>query len=179
MGILAHSDLGIIAAAANAYSRWHRAEEQLRVIAKEPDQYTEVMKTKAGNWIQNPIVGIANSARDALVRYEAELGLSPTSRTRIRIDKNAHKSLRKECCREMLNEKLGDEPCSSSEGGSRILRGYMPGSLSFQSHGRRRLSDIFDRQTNGFRQYTTAYVEMGKKNGKAKSAPGSASTGSS
>jgi P27 family predicted phage terminase small subunit len=94
MGILAHSDLGIIAAAANAYSRWHRAEEQLRAIAKEPDQYTEVMKTKAGNWIQNPIVGIANSARDALVRYEAELGLSPTSRTRIRIDKNAHKSLR-------------------------------------------------------------------------------------
>ena len=94
MGILAHSDQSIIAAAANAYSRWYRAEEQLKAIAKEPDQYTEVMKTKAGNWIQNPIVGIANAARDALVRYEAELGLSPTSRARIKIEKTQTQSRR-------------------------------------------------------------------------------------
>jgi P27 family predicted phage terminase small subunit len=86
MGTLAHSDQGIIAAAANAYSRWHRAEEQLKALAKGPDQYTEVMKTKSGNWIQNPLVGIANAARDALVRYGSELGLSPTARAKINID---------------------------------------------------------------------------------------------
>ena len=86
MGTLAHSDQGIIAAAANAYSRWHRAEEQLKALAKGPDQYTEVMKTKSGNWIQNPLVGIANAARDALVRYGSELGLSPAARAKINID---------------------------------------------------------------------------------------------
>ena len=87
MGILACSDQGTIAAAANAYSRWHRAEQQLKAIAKDPDQYTEVMKTKSGNSIQNPIVGIANAARDAMVRYESELGLSPTARTRLKVEK--------------------------------------------------------------------------------------------
>ncbi len=94
MGILARSDQFVIAAAANAWSRWLRAEEQLRKIATDPDKYTEVIKTKSGNWIQNPIVGIANAARDDLVRYSAELGLTPTSRTRIHIDKNANKTLR-------------------------------------------------------------------------------------
>ena len=94
MGTLAHSDLGIIAAAANAYSRWFRAEEQLQKLATQPGQYTEVIKTSSGNHIQNPIVGIANAARDALVKYELELGLRPTARTRIKVDSTADMSRR-------------------------------------------------------------------------------------
>jgi P27 family predicted phage terminase small subunit len=94
MGILAHSDQGIMAAACNAFSRWLRAEEQLKLLITEKNPYTEVIKTKAGNYIQNPLVGIANSARDAVVRYEAELGLSPTARTKIKIDTNANQTLR-------------------------------------------------------------------------------------
>jgi P27 family predicted phage terminase small subunit len=85
MGILAHSDQGLIAAAANSYSRWHRAEEQLQILSKE-GKYSEIIKTKSGNWIQNPLVGIANAARDACIRFELELGLSPTARTRIKLE---------------------------------------------------------------------------------------------
>jgi P27 family predicted phage terminase small subunit len=107
MGILARSDQGIMAAACNAFSRWVRAEERLQMLhaqlceeyakLENPPKlpaYSEVITTKSGNFIQNPLVGIANAARDSVVRYEDSLGLSPRARIGLKIDKNASRSLR-------------------------------------------------------------------------------------
>jgi phage terminase small subunit len=68
--------------------------EQSEPALKSIAFYSEICETKSGNWIQNPIVGIANAARDACIRYEIELGLSPQARTKIKIDRNANKTLR-------------------------------------------------------------------------------------
>ena len=88
MGTLAHSDMGIITAAALAWNRMVRAEERLREMSeKKGGGYIEVIPTKAGNVIMNPIVRVANTARVEFVKYCAELGLSPTSRTRIKVEK--------------------------------------------------------------------------------------------
>ena len=94
MGTLAHSDQGIITAAVAAYSRWYRAEEQLRKEEERTGEYAETEITKAGNNIQNPLVGIANAALAAMAKYESELGLSPTARTRIKVEKDAPQSRR-------------------------------------------------------------------------------------
>jgi P27 family predicted phage terminase small subunit len=48
----------------------------LIVTKKSPDH-------TGGNVIQNPLLGIMNRARMDLVRYATELGMSPTSRSRI------------------------------------------------------------------------------------------------
>ena len=41
------------------------------------------MKTSKGNFIQNPLIGIANRALDLMHKYLTEFGLTPSSRTRI------------------------------------------------------------------------------------------------
>jgi P27 family predicted phage terminase small subunit len=42
-----------------------------------------IIRTKAGNAIQNPLVGAANKAMADMVRYAAEFGLTPSARTRV------------------------------------------------------------------------------------------------
>lgn len=45
--------------------------------------HAAVIRTKQGNLIQNPMVGVANTARREMQRLAAEFGLSPSSRTQI------------------------------------------------------------------------------------------------
>jgi len=88
MGTLASSDMGVIAMAACAYSRWYHAEETLnRYIEKSDTGYIDAVKTSSGILIQNAVVGISNAAAKALVKYCSELGLTPSSRTRVHIEK--------------------------------------------------------------------------------------------
>ena len=51
----------------------------------ERDQLTSglMIKTTNGNPIQNPLVGIANKAAAAMVRYAAEFGMTPSARSRV------------------------------------------------------------------------------------------------
>jgi P27 family predicted phage terminase small subunit len=44
-----------------------------------------VVKTKSGNIIQNPLVGVANKAMADVVRYAAEFGMTPSARSRIEV----------------------------------------------------------------------------------------------
>ena len=89
MGTLAVSDQAVIAGFCAQYSRWIKAEERL-AASEGPDK--EVMQTVNGHWIQNPWLGISNRAHDKMVKLAAELGLTPTARTRIRLDKPAGRS---------------------------------------------------------------------------------------
>ena len=83
-GIVTRLDRGILAAYCQAYGRWRQAEEALHRFAKK-DGATRglIIKTTNGNAIQNPIVGSANKAMSDMMRYAAELGLTPSSRARV------------------------------------------------------------------------------------------------
>lgn len=84
LGIMTELDRGALAAYCQAYGRWVAAESVLARMA-EKDAVTEglVIRTKAGNVIQNPLVGTANKAMADMVRYAAEFGLTPSARTRV------------------------------------------------------------------------------------------------
>ena len=86
MGILASSDQGVIA----AYCHWaalsikaKRLLNKLGESGKDP----EIITTKSGNIIQNPWLGIANRANHEIVKVAAQLGLDPTARTRLEVEK--------------------------------------------------------------------------------------------
>jgi P27 family predicted phage terminase small subunit len=84
-GILTAIDRAALAAYCQAYGRWLQAERALAATAKH-DAITAglLIKTTKGNAIQNPLVGIANKAKSDMVRYAAEFGMTPSSRTRVR-----------------------------------------------------------------------------------------------
>ena len=84
LGILTNLDRGALAAYCQAYGRWVAAETALAHMAQK-DAITEglIIRTKAGNVIQNPLVGAANKAMADMVRYAAEFGLTPSARTRV------------------------------------------------------------------------------------------------
>lgn len=53
------------------------------MAAKDGGTAALLIKTKDGNAIQNPLVGIANKARADVVRFSAEFGMTPSARSRV------------------------------------------------------------------------------------------------
>jgi P27 family predicted phage terminase small subunit len=87
IGTLTQIDQTMFAAYCIAYSRWRRAEEDLeRMAVTDGSTHAAVIRTKQGNLIQNPMVGVANTARREMQRLAAEFGLSPSARTQIDAD---------------------------------------------------------------------------------------------
>lgn len=87
MGILSTIDQAALAAYCGAYSRWRKAEEELAKLEEKGGQIAGmVLKTISGNWIQQPLIGISNTAARDMVRYACEFGMSPSARARLAID---------------------------------------------------------------------------------------------
>jgi P27 family predicted phage terminase small subunit len=87
IGTLTEIDQTMLAAYCIAYSRWRHAEEDLERMAQtDASTHAAVIRTKQGNLIQNPMVGVANTARREMQRLAAEFGLSPSARTQIAAD---------------------------------------------------------------------------------------------
>lgn len=86
MGVLSSIDQQTLAAYCAAYSRWRLAEEELNKLKASNPLSALVLKTVSGNWIQQPLIGIANTAARDMVRYAAEFGLTPSARARLAID---------------------------------------------------------------------------------------------
>lgn len=83
-GILTEIDRGILAAYCQSYGRWMQAERTLAKMAKMDEGTGALMlKTQAGNTIQNPLVGIANKAMADMARYATDLGMTPSARSRV------------------------------------------------------------------------------------------------
>ncbi|MDD5234483.1 MAG: phage terminase small subunit P27 family [Syntrophales bacterium] len=109
MGVLTEIDQQTLAAYCGAYSRWRRAEDQIRRKVKaaqtkltksgmkrkeateEAELYGLIDKTSNGNIIQNCLIGIANKAANDMIRYAAEFGLTPSARARLAIDPGKEK----------------------------------------------------------------------------------------
>ena len=85
MGILRNVDQNILGAYCASYSRWRHAEEALNEFKKGPQFGALLLKTISGNWIQNPLIGIANKAAADMVKYASEFGLTPAARASLGI----------------------------------------------------------------------------------------------
>ncbi|MCA0871456.1 phage terminase small subunit P27 family [Seohaeicola saemankumensis] len=84
LGIMSDLDRAPLAAYCQAYGRWVAAEAALaRMAARDPLTGGLMIRTTSGNAIQNPLVGAANKAMADMVRYAAEFGLTPSSRTQV------------------------------------------------------------------------------------------------
>jgi P27 family predicted phage terminase small subunit len=87
MGVLDAIDMGSFAAYCCAYSRWCHAEEELAKLRIEGGEIaTLIIKTKQGNYIQQPLIGISNVAARDMLKYAAEFGLTPSARARLGVD---------------------------------------------------------------------------------------------
>ena len=71
---LSDRDRGVLAAYCQAHGRWKQAERALAAMAKLDSVTSGLMiKNKAGNAIENPLVGIANRAMVDMARYATAL----------------------------------------------------------------------------------------------------------
>ena len=78
-GLLTKADRAALAVYCQSWGRWVEAEKKLTetpTLLKTPSGYVQV----------SPWLTIANRERELMVRYMAELGLTPSSRTRISLD---------------------------------------------------------------------------------------------
>lgn len=80
IGLLAAVDRAALAAYCQCWSRWIDAEESIKKFG------TVIKSPKSGYPVQNPYVGIANTALDQMRKFLIEFGLTPASRSRISID---------------------------------------------------------------------------------------------
>jgi phage terminase small subunit len=71
---LSDRDRGMLAAYCQAHGRWKQAERALAAMAqRDPVTSGLMIKNKAGNAIENPLVGIANRAMVDMARYATAL----------------------------------------------------------------------------------------------------------
>lgn len=79
-GVLTYVDRGILAAYCQAYGRWVEAEVEI-------ERRGAVMETPSGYMQQSPWVSMANKSMEQMIRAARELGLTPASRSAIKVEK--------------------------------------------------------------------------------------------
>lgn len=78
IGLLTRVDRAALAVYCQSWSRWVEAE---RKLAETPT----LLKTPAGYVQASPWLSIANRERELMARYMTELGLTPSSRSRLSV----------------------------------------------------------------------------------------------
>ncbi|MCU4654489.1 phage terminase small subunit P27 family [Roseibacterium sp. SDUM158016] len=76
-GVLTIADRAAFAAYCQAYARWVEAEEKLK-------ETPMLLKTPSGYVQQSPWLSIANKQLELMGRFMAELGLTPSARSRLK-----------------------------------------------------------------------------------------------
>lgn len=79
LGLVTRIDVDALAMYCVIFVRWMKAEKMVR-------EKGEIIKTAAGNIIQNPYLSIANRALEQLNKLGAEFGMTPSSRSRVKAD---------------------------------------------------------------------------------------------
>jgi P27 family predicted phage terminase small subunit len=79
LGLLTELDRAALAGYCASWSRWVDAEENVQKFG------TVIKSPKSGFPIQNPYVGVANTALDQMRRFMVEFGMTPSSRSRIQV----------------------------------------------------------------------------------------------
>ena len=78
LGLLTGLDRGMLAAYCQAHALWVEAVASI-------ERYGTMVKSPNGYPMQSPYVAVANKQVDIMVRIAAEFGMTPSSRTRIRV----------------------------------------------------------------------------------------------
>ncbi|NLW92383.1 MAG: phage terminase small subunit P27 family [Syntrophomonadaceae bacterium] len=78
-GILTQVDINVVAAYSQAFGRWVDAEKAIKI-------HGMTYESDKGNIIQRPEVGIASTAMKEMVSFAAEFGMTPSSRSRIKVE---------------------------------------------------------------------------------------------
>jgi P27 family predicted phage terminase small subunit len=98
-GLLTVADRAALAAYCQLYARWVQAEQKLAGGSL-------TITTDKGFVLQNPLVGICNTALDGMRKYLIEFGMTPSSRSRLHVaPPKKEKSLE-----ELLNEAVSGLP---------------------------------------------------------------------
>lgn len=79
-GVLTYVDRGVLAVYCQAYGRLVEAEAELKTAGM-------IIETTNGNLVQSPWLQVSNRAMDQMMRAARELGLTPASRSSIKIDR--------------------------------------------------------------------------------------------
>jgi P27 family predicted phage terminase small subunit len=82
LGLLTRIDRGMLAAYCQAHALWVEAVASI-------GRYGTMVKSPNGFPMQSPYVAVANKQVDIMVRIAAEFGMTPSSRTRIRVGDKA------------------------------------------------------------------------------------------
>ncbi len=83
-GLLTRVDRAALASYCHLYGRWAQAETDL-------NESTLLIKTTSGNIIQNPLLGIANTALKEMNKCLKEFGMTPASRSKVSVKKSKKK----------------------------------------------------------------------------------------
>jgi P27 family predicted phage terminase small subunit len=78
LGLLTGLDRGLLAAYCQAHALWVEAVSSI-------ERYGTMVKSPNGYPMQSPYVAVANKQVDIMVRIASEFGMTPSSRTRIRV----------------------------------------------------------------------------------------------
>lgn len=84
VGLLKTVDRAALAAYCDAFGRWVALVEKLDV-ATAGDEL--VLETSKGYQYQNPLYGMAASAKAEMIRFGSLFGLNPSARTRVEVPK--------------------------------------------------------------------------------------------
>jgi P27 family predicted phage terminase small subunit len=76
-GVMTELDRDALARYAVIWCRWIDAEAEIK-------RKGSIVKTEGGNIIQSPYLAVANRCHRQLAQLEAEFGLTPSSRSRVR-----------------------------------------------------------------------------------------------
>jgi P27 family predicted phage terminase small subunit len=80
VGVITEADRSAFAAYCQTFGRWIQAE---RILSTEG----EIIMSTKGNRVQNPHLWVANRALGQMHKFCTEFGLTPASRSRLKIDK--------------------------------------------------------------------------------------------
>lgn len=84
VNLLSRIDRAALTSYCAAWGRWVVAERGIKEQAKDPRTMGGlVMVSEHGALIRNPLVGIADKAAAAVVRYAAEFGMTASARSRL------------------------------------------------------------------------------------------------
>jgi P27 family predicted phage terminase small subunit len=78
-GVMTELDSGAVARYAVVWCRWLEAETEVK-------KRGPIVKTTADNVIQNPFLAVANKCMYQMAQIESEFGLTPSARSRIRME---------------------------------------------------------------------------------------------
>lgn len=85
LGMLTKLDMAVLASYCQSFSTWAKATEQIHKTGM-------LIKASTGTPMINPLFPIANKAEEKMLKALVEIGMSPSSRSRVKVDNPKPKS---------------------------------------------------------------------------------------